>query len=87
MLHLLNQTLYEALIRGPHYCQLFLLAYPSFYFCFYHVAKPLVKVNIIVLKSIRTCHSSQVALAKLVWKGKELLEIVRELFEGELGNL
>jgi hypothetical protein len=27
------------------------------------------------------------ALAKLVWKGKELLEIVREPFEGELDNL
>jgi hypothetical protein len=30
---------------------------------------------------------SPVALEKLVWKGKELLEIVRELFEGELDNL
>jgi hypothetical protein len=28
-----------------------------------------------------------VALAKLVWKGKKLLEIVREPFEGELDNI
>ncbi len=27
------------------------------------------------------------ALAKLVWKGKELLAIVRELFQEELDNL
>jgi hypothetical protein len=40
-----------------------------------------------VLKNVSTCKSSPVALAKFVWKGKELLEIVRELFEGELGNL
>jgi hypothetical protein len=28
-----------------------------------------------------------VALAKLVWKGNELLEMVRELLKGELDNL
>jgi hypothetical protein len=74
--------LYEALIRPPHCCQLqlFLRAYPSFYLCIYHLAKPPVKVSILVLKNISTCQSSLVAVAKLVWKGKELLEIVRELF-------
>jgi hypothetical protein len=30
---------------------------------------------------------SPVELAKLVWKGIELLEIVIEIFEGELDNL
>jgi hypothetical protein len=40
-----------------------------------------------VLKNISPCQSSSMALAKLVWKGKELLEILRELFEEELDNL
>jgi hypothetical protein len=81
--------LYEALIRPSHCCQfqLLLLANPSYYFCIYHLAKPPVEVNILVLKNISTCQSSMVALAKLVWKGEELLEIIRELFEGELDNL
>jgi hypothetical protein len=88
-LHLLNQTLYEALIRPPHcrQLQLFLLANPSFYLYGYSLARPPAKVNILVLKNISISQSSSVALAKLVWKGKELLEIVRELFEGELNNL
>jgi hypothetical protein len=55
-----------------------------FNFASYHIAKPTVKVNILVLKNVSTCQSSPVALAKLVWKGKELLEIVRELFEGRV---
>jgi hypothetical protein len=38
-----------------------------------------------VLKNVTTFHPK--ALAKLVWKGKELLEIVREPFEGESDNL
>jgi hypothetical protein len=89
LLHLLNQMLYEALIRQLHchQLQLFLLANPSFYLCIYYPAKPPVKINILKLKNTNTCQSSPVALAKLVWKGKELLEIVRELFEGELDNL
>jgi hypothetical protein len=40
-----------------------------------------------MLKNISTCQSSAVAVAKLVWKGKELLEIINRLFEGELNNL
>ncbi len=62
----------------------FLLPILPFNFASYHIAKPTVKVNILVLKNVSTCQSSPVALAKLVWKGKELLEIVRELFEGRV---
>jgi hypothetical protein len=40
-----------------------------------------------VLKNISTGQSTVVAVAKLVWKGEELLEIVSELLEGELDNL
>jgi hypothetical protein len=81
--------LYVVLIRPPHcyQLQLFLLAYSSSLYSIYHFTKPPVKVNILVLKNISTCQSSPVALAKLVCEGKELLEIVRELFEGELDNL
>jgi hypothetical protein len=85
--------LYEALICPPHcfYLKLFLFANPSFYLCIYHVAKPPVKVNILVLKNISTCRLSPMILAKLVWKGKELLENVTknvtDIFEGELDNL
>ncbi len=82
LMHILNQTLCVALIRLPHCYQLklFLLTCPSFWFCIYPVAKPPVKETIIVLKNISTCQSSPVAVAKLVWKGEKLLEIVREIF-------
>jgi hypothetical protein len=82
-LHLLNQTLCEALIRAPHCCQLqfFLITNPSFYLCIYHLTKLAVKVKIIMLKNISTCQSSLVGVAKLVWKGEKLLEVVRELFK------
>jgi hypothetical protein len=40
-----------------------------------------------VLKNISTCQSPQVAVTRLVWIGKKLLEVNRESFEGELNNL
>jgi hypothetical protein len=40
-----------------------------------------------VLENIFTCQSSPVAAAKIMGKGKELLEVVRNLFKGGLGNL
>jgi hypothetical protein len=88
-LHLLNQMLYEALIHPLHCCQLqlFLLAYPSLWLLIYHVAKPPVKVNILVQKNISPCQSFPVAVRKLVSKGKKFLEIVRKFFKWEFDNL
>ncbi len=89
LLHLLNQTHYERFICQPHcyQLQLFLLAFPSFWIGIYHFTKPPLKVKILVLKNISTCQSPQVAVTRLVWIGKKLLEVNRESFEGELNNL